>query len=60
MQLVGFNFCIPNNNKIFTLKWWPNNEDILVYQEDDMLCEIEPPIPVNQREHYKLSEADFK
>ena len=28
---------------------WPNNEDILAYQEDDVLCEIEPPIPVNQR-----------
>ena len=28
---------------------WPNNEDILVYQEDDVLCEIEPPIPVNQK-----------
>ena len=40
--------------------WCPNNQDILVYQEDDVLCEIEPPIPVNQRGHYKLSsEADL-
>ena len=40
--------------------WCPNNQDILVYQEDDVLCEIEPPIPVNQRVHYKLSsEADL-
>ena len=40
--------------------WWPNIEDILVYQENDVLCEIKPPIPVNQRGHYKLLEADFK
>ena len=25
-----------------------------------MLCEIKPPILVNQRGHYKLSEADLK
>ena len=58
-QLNGFNFCIPNNNKFFSLIWWPN-KDILVYLEDDVLSEIEPPVPVNQRGHYKLSEADFK
>ena len=40
--------------------WWQNNEDTLVYQEDDVLSEIEPPIPVNQRGLYKLSEAAFK
>ena len=26
------------------LFWWRSNEDILVYQEDDVLCENEPPI----------------
>ena len=40
--------------------WWQNNEDTLVYQEDDLLSGIESPIPVNQRGLYKLSEADFK
>ena len=30
---------------------WPDNEDVLVYQEDDVLCKIEPPIPLNQRGH---------
>ena len=39
---------------------WPNNEDILVYWKNDVLCETEPPLTVNQRGHYKLSEADFK
>ena len=39
--------------------YWPNNEDILVSQEHDVLCEIKPPIPVNQRGHYRLSEADL-
>ena len=38
---------------------WPHNEDTLVYQED-VLCEIEPTMPLNQRGHYKPSEADFK
>ena len=38
---------------------WPHNEDTLVYHED-VLCEIEPTMPVNQRGHYKPSEADFK
>ena len=38
----------------------PNNEDILLYDEDDVLCEIEPPIPVNQTWHSKLSKADLK
>ena len=39
--------------------WWPNNEDILVYQEDDVLSDMKPPTLVNQRSHYKLSEADL-
>ena len=32
----------------------------MFYHEDDVLCEIEPPIPVNQTRHYKLSQADLK
>ena len=32
----------------------------MLYHEDDVLCETEPPIPVNQAWHYKLSKADLK
>ena len=39
--------------------WWPSNEDIPAYVEDGVLCETEPPIPVNQRGRHKLSEADL-
>ena len=39
--------------------WWPNYKGILVYQ-DDVLREIEFPIPGNPKGHYKLSEADLK
>ena len=39
--------------------WQPSNEDIPAYLEDGVLCEIEPPIPVNQRGRHKLSEADL-
>ena len=33
--------------------WWPSNEDIPAYLEDGVLCETEPPIPINQRGCYK-------
>ena len=39
--------------------WWPSNEDIPAYLEDGVPCEIEPPIPINQRGCHKLSEADL-
>ena len=39
--------------------WWPSNEDIPAYLEDGVPCEIEPPIPINQRGRHKLSEADL-
>ena len=39
--------------------WWPSNEDIPAYLEDGVLCEIEPPIPINQSSHPKLLEADL-
>ena len=39
--------------------WWPSNEDIPAYLEDGVLCQTEPPIPINQRGRHKLSEADL-
>ena len=39
--------------------WWPINEDIPAYLEDDVLGETEPPISINQRGRHKPSEADL-
>ena len=39
--------------------WWSNNEDILAYLEDGVLCKIEPAIPINYTGHYKLSKLIY-
>ena len=38
---------------------WPESDDVLLYQEDDILCDVNPPLPYNRRGHYWLSEEDF-
>ena len=38
---------------------WPESDDVLLYQEDDVLCIVNPPLPYNRRGHYCLSEEDF-
>ena len=27
---------------------WPNLDDILYYEENDILCELNPPVPLNR------------
>ena len=33
-----------------SFKW--SKKDILTYPTSDILCQIEAPVPTNQREHY--------
>ena len=39
---------------------WPNNTDELPYPDEDILCAIDAPVPINQRGHYSLSTNDFE
>ena len=39
---------------------WPNLDDILSYEENDILCELNPPVPLNRRGDYKFSDEDFE
>ena len=39
---------------------WPAYEDQLYYQDDEILCIIEPPTPVNRRGDYCLSHDNFE
>ena len=38
---------------------WPKKPDVHPYPDDDVLCCIEPPQPVNQRGAYGLSNVDL-
>ena len=39
---------------------WPNLDDILSYEENDILCKLNPPVPLNRRGDYKFSDEDFE
>ena len=39
---------------------WPTKDDVLRYDDDDIICEINAPIPVNQRNNFVLSATDFE
>ena len=39
---------------------WPTKDDVLRYDDDDIICEIDAPIPVNQRNNFVLSATDFE
>jgi len=38
---------------------WPTKEDILPYVTSDILCQIDAPIPINQRGYYSISSDDM-
>ena len=37
---------------------WPKKDDTLTYATSDILCQIDAPIPTNQRGHYSISYED--
>ena len=37
---------------------WPSKDDIIYYDPDQILCSIQPPIPINNR-FFGLSDEDF-
>ena len=39
---------------------WPAKDDVLRYDQDDTICEIDAPIPVNQRNNFALYATDFE
>ena len=39
---------------------WPTKDDVLRYDGDDIICEIDAPIPVNQRNNFVLPATDFE
>ena len=39
---------------------WPAKDDVLQYDDDDIICKIDAPIPVNQRNNFVLSATDFE
>ena len=39
---------------------WPEKDDVLQYDDDDIICEIDALIPVNQRNNFVLSATDFE
>ena len=39
-----------------SFKW--SKKDILTYTTSDILCQIEAPVPTNQREHYLIASED--
>ena len=39
---------------------WPTKDDVLRYDDDDIICEIDAPIPVNQRNNFVFSATDFE
>ena len=53
--------CMKNSSKN-SLNYfrWPSPEDILSYELDEILCRIDPPVPMNSWGDYRLSEKDFK
>jgi hypothetical protein len=38
---------------------WPAAEKILNYEEDNILCQIAPPIPINPRSYFTMPASDF-
>jgi len=38
---------------------WPKTEDVLSYAISDILCQIDAPVPINQRGHFSLSSVDI-
>ena len=38
---------------------WPAKDDVLQY-DNDIICEIDAPIPVNQRNNFVFSATDFE
>ena len=38
----------------------PEKDDVLWYDDDDIICEIDVLIPVNQRNNFVLSATDFE
>ena len=41
-----------------SFKWPKKDDDILTYATSDILCQIDAPIPTNQRGHYSISSED--
>ena len=39
---------------------WRKKDDVLRYDDDDIICEIDALIPVNQRNNFVLSATDFE
>ena len=39
---------------------WPQPKDIMTYDDDEILCKISPPVPINRRGDYCLSHEDFE
>ena len=39
---------------------WPAKDDVLQYDDDYIICKIDVPIPVNQRNNFVLSATDFE
>ena len=48
--------CVENGKNCFH---WPNTDDILNYNETDILCDLDPPFPLNCRGDYKFSDKNF-
>ena len=38
---------------------WPSKEDIFSYSVRDILCQIDAPVPINQRGHFSISQEDL-
>ena len=39
---------------------WPLHKDIHQYRLDNIICHIEPPMPVNRRGDFILTTSDFE
>ena len=39
---------------------WPAKDDVLQYDDDDIICEIDALIPVKQRNNFVLSATNFE
>ena len=38
---------------------WPPKKDTLIYSDDEVLCKVDPPSPINRRGDYSLTSMDF-
>ena len=50
MEYVSSTHCFKRRKK----------DDVLRYDDNDIICEIDAPIPVNQRNNFVLSARDFE